>query len=56
MVVNEYACLLVKRGAPEFIASKLAPTGFMPFATLKFGNGKDAPRESFTRKNAVISS
>jgi hypothetical protein len=26
MVVNDYACLLAKRGEPEFIASKLAPT------------------------------
>ena len=28
MVVNDYACLLVKRGALESIASKLAPTVF----------------------------
>ncbi|MCP1418256.1 hypothetical protein J3D47_002499 [Pseudomonas laurylsulfativorans] len=27
MVVNEYAGLLVKRGALETIASRLAPTG-----------------------------
>ncbi|VVP54016.1 hypothetical protein PS850_05607 [Pseudomonas fluorescens] len=27
MVVNDNACLLVKRGALESIASKLAPTG-----------------------------
>ncbi|VVQ23294.1 hypothetical protein PS938_05383 [Pseudomonas fluorescens] len=26
MVVNDNACLLAKRGAPESIASKLAPT------------------------------
>ena len=32
MVVNEYACLLVKRGAPEFIASKLAPTVLYGFS------------------------
>ena len=29
MVVNDYACLLVKRGALESIASKLAPTEFL---------------------------
>jgi len=27
MVVNENACLLDKRGVPESIASRLAPTG-----------------------------
>ncbi|MEX5685794.1 hypothetical protein [Pseudomonas silesiensis] len=27
MIVNDNACDLVKRGALEFIASKLAPTG-----------------------------
>jgi hypothetical protein len=27
MVVNDYACLLIKRGALKYIASELAPTG-----------------------------
>ncbi|PAM81205.1 hypothetical protein CES87_26630 [Pseudomonas sp. ERMR1:02] len=27
MVVNDYACLLVKHGALKYIASELAPTG-----------------------------
>jgi hypothetical protein len=43
MVVNENACLPVKRGALEFIASELAPTGFTPFAMLKFRTARRLP-------------
>ena len=32
MVVNDNAGLLAKRGALESFASKLAPTGFRPYA------------------------
>jgi len=34
MVVNDYACLLTKRGALESIASKLAPTGIAQITDL----------------------
>ncbi len=42
MVVNDYACLLVVRGALESIASKLAPTGSL-FYPLDLSGQLQAP-------------